>query len=85
VWRSPWIVRARPVYSESFPQKILPNARISVNVVQHLRDFGRFETNKRDLGRQREHRILLVAEEKILHEIESQSRTRQVLGGLQII
>jgi hypothetical protein len=53
--------------------------------VQHLRDFGRFETNKRDLGRQREHRILLVAEEKILHEIESQPRTRQVLGGLQII
>jgi hypothetical protein len=25
--------------------------------VQHLRDFGRFEMNKRDLGRQREDRI----------------------------
>jgi hypothetical protein len=28
------------------------NARTFVNVVQHLRDFGRFEMNKRDLGRQ---------------------------------
>jgi hypothetical protein len=39
--------------------------------VQHLRDFGRFEMNERDLGRQREDRIL-VAEEDILHEIENQ-------------
>jgi hypothetical protein len=45
-----------------------------VNVVQHLRDFGRFEMNKRDLGRQREDRILVV-EEEILHEIENQPRT----------
>jgi hypothetical protein len=30
--------------------------------------------NKRDLGRQREDRIL-VAEEEILHEIENQPRT----------
>jgi hypothetical protein len=44
------------------------NARTFVNVVQHLRDFGRFEMNKRDLGRQREDRIL-VAEKEILHEI----------------
>jgi hypothetical protein len=36
--------------------------------VQHLRDFGRFEMNKRDLGRRREDRIL-VAEEEILHEL----------------
>jgi hypothetical protein len=42
--------------------------------VQHLRGFGRFEMNKRDLGRQREDRIL-VAEEEILHEIENQPRT----------
>jgi hypothetical protein len=33
--------------------------------------FRRFEMNKRDLGRQREDRIL-VAEEDILHEIENQ-------------
>jgi hypothetical protein len=33
--------------------------------VQHLRDFGRFEMNKRDLGRQREDRIF-VAEEDLL-------------------
>jgi hypothetical protein len=36
---------------EYFPN---PNARTFVNVVQHLRDFGRFEIKKRDLGRQRE-------------------------------
>jgi hypothetical protein len=42
--------------------------------VQHLRDFGRFEMNKRNLGRQREDRIL-VAEEEILHEIENQPQT----------
>jgi hypothetical protein len=45
------------------------NARAFINVVQHLRDFGRFEMNKHDLGRQREDRIL-VAEEDILHEIQ---------------
>jgi hypothetical protein len=33
-----------------------------------------FEMNKRDLGRQREDRIL-VAEEEILHGIENQPRT----------
>jgi hypothetical protein len=38
--------------------------------VQHLCEFGRFEINKRGLGRQREDRIL-VAEEEILHEIEN--------------
>jgi hypothetical protein len=37
--------------------------------VQHLRDFGRFEMNKRNLGRQREDRIL-VAEEDIPREIQ---------------
>jgi hypothetical protein len=37
--------------------------------VQYLRDFGRFEMNKRDLGRQREDRIL-VAEDDIPHEIQ---------------
>jgi hypothetical protein len=42
--------------------------------VQHLRDFGRFEMNKRYLGRQREDHILLP-EKDILHEIENQPRT----------
>jgi hypothetical protein len=42
----------RQIYGERFPQRILPNARAFVNVVQHLRDFGRFEMNKRDLGHQ---------------------------------
>jgi hypothetical protein len=43
-----------------------------------LCDFGHFEINKRDLGRQRENRIL-VAEEEILHEIKN-----QVLSVLKI-
>jgi hypothetical protein len=42
-----------------------------VNVVQYLRDFERFEMN---FGRQREG-CILVAEEKIIHEIENQPRT----------
>jgi hypothetical protein len=42
--------------------------------MHHLRDFGSFDMNKRDLGRQREDRIL-AAEEEILHEIENQPRT----------
>jgi hypothetical protein len=46
-----------------------PNARTFLNVVQHLRDFGSFEINKRVLGRQRGNRIL-VAEENIPHEIQ---------------
>jgi hypothetical protein len=57
------------------------NAR--VNVVQHLRDFGRFEMNKRDLGRQREDRIL-VAEKEILHKIKNQpqiTNTRLTRGA----
>jgi hypothetical protein len=49
------------------PQRILSNARTFVNVAQHLRDFGRFEMNKRDLGRQRDR--ILVAQEEILYEM----------------
>jgi hypothetical protein len=37
---------ARQIYGERFPQRILPNVQTLVNVVQHLRDFGRFEMNK---------------------------------------
>jgi hypothetical protein len=40
------------IYGEKFLPRILTNARTFVNVVQHLRDFGRFEMNKRDLSRQ---------------------------------
>jgi hypothetical protein len=43
--------QARQTYSERFPERILPNARTFVNVAQHLRDFRRFEMDKRDLGR----------------------------------
>jgi hypothetical protein len=37
---------------KGFLEEYFPNARTFVNVVQHLRDFGHFEMNKRDLGRQ---------------------------------
>jgi hypothetical protein len=36
---------ARQICGERFPQRILPNTRAFVNVVQHLRDFGRSEMN----------------------------------------
>jgi hypothetical protein len=54
----------RQIYGERFPQRILPNARTFVNVVQHLRNFGRFEMNKRDFGRQREDHKLKTSHEK---------------------
>jgi hypothetical protein len=41
---------ARQMYGERFS---LSNARTFVNVVQHLRDFGGFEMDQGDLGRQR--------------------------------
>jgi hypothetical protein len=65
---------AKQIYGERFPQRVLPNARTCVNVVQHLRDFGCFEMNLRDLGRQRKDRILVA--EEILHKVENQSRTK---------
>jgi hypothetical protein len=52
---------------------MLPNALTFVNVVQHLRNFGRFEMNKRDLSRQREEKKNKL---KTSHE--------QVLSVLQI-
>jgi hypothetical protein len=64
---------AQQIYGEKFPQRIYPNARTFVNVVQHFRDFGRFEMNKLDLGRQLEDRIL-VAKEEVLHKTENQPR-----------
>jgi hypothetical protein len=50
--------------------------------VQHLRDFGRFEMNKRDLdlSTRRSH---LVAEEEILYEIENQPRTSTSLVSVK--
>jgi hypothetical protein len=52
---------------------MLPNALTFVNVVQHLRNFGRFEMNKRVLTRQREEKKNKL---KISH--------KQVLSVLQI-
>jgi hypothetical protein len=48
---------------------IFPNAQTFVNIVRHLRHFGHFEMNKRDLHRQREDRIL-AAEKDIPPEIQ---------------
>jgi hypothetical protein len=52
---------AQKIYGE----RILPNARTFINVVQHLRDFGRFEKNKRDLPQQRGDRILVARRTKL--------------------
>jgi hypothetical protein len=60
---------ARQIYGEKLPQRILGNARTFVNLAQHLRDFGRFEMNKRDLSRQ-QHNCISVAQEDIPHEIQ---------------
>jgi hypothetical protein len=60
---------ARQIYGEKLPQRIFRNTRTFVNVAQDLRDFGRFEMNKRDLGRQQEDRIA-AAEKDIPHEIQ---------------
>jgi hypothetical protein len=66
-------LRGQQIYGEKFPQRIFPNAGTFVNVVQHFRDFGRFEMNKLDLGRQLEDRIL-IAKEEVLHKTENQPR-----------
>jgi hypothetical protein len=60
-----------------------PNARTFVNVVQYLRNFGRFGVNTRDLGSQREDRIL-VAKEEIPHEIQERhfQQSRYVWIGI---
>jgi hypothetical protein len=52
---------------KGFLKGYFPMHETFVNVVQHLRDFGCYEIKKRDLGRQREDRIL-VAELEILHD-----------------
>jgi hypothetical protein len=75
---------ARQIYGQRFFQRILPNARTFVNVVQHLHDFGRFEMHQRDLGRQREDHIL-VADEEIFHEIENQPRTKYSVPFRKIV
>jgi hypothetical protein len=66
-WRKPMILiygeargrseLALEIYGERFPKDPSQCTRTFVNVVQHLRDFGRFEMNKPDLSRQREDRI----------------------------
>jgi hypothetical protein len=61
----------RQIYGEKLPERILRNARTFVNFAQHLRDFRRFEMNKRkrDVRRQQED-LTLVAEEDVSHEIQ---------------
>jgi hypothetical protein len=72
--------RARQIYGKRFPQRKFPNARTFVNVVRHLRDFGRFEMNKGNLGRQRDR--IFDAEEEILPEIENQANPRASLPAV---
>jgi hypothetical protein len=76
---------ARQIYGERFPQRILSNARNLYKRCAASSRFRAFEMKKRDLGRQREGRILVV-EEEILHEIESQPRTnaRRLANHLRV-
>jgi hypothetical protein len=53
--------------------KILYNARTFVHVVQYLRDFGRFEMNKRDR--------ILVAEKDVPHEIQERHFQRSFFNS----
>jgi hypothetical protein len=48
--------------------------------VQYLRDLGRFEMNKDNLGRQRDR--IFDAEEEILPEIENQANPRASLPAV---
>jgi hypothetical protein len=73
------------IYGERFSQRILLNARIFVNVVQHLRDFGRFEINKRDLDRQGEDRILVAEGEILLVKTGILNRVRVSYGEACIV
>jgi hypothetical protein len=49
-----------------------------MNLCKRGRDFGRFEINNRDLGRQQVDRIL-VAEEDIPHEIQERHSQQSFL------
>lgn len=61
---------ARRLFRERWPYRRLPNERTFENVVRHLREFGSFEMNTTDIGRQRKNETLEV-EEVILQEIEN--------------
>jgi hypothetical protein len=62
---------------------IYGEAREHSELPRQIYNFGHLEMNKRDLGHQREDRIL-VAEEQILREIENQLRTRRLTNHLGV-
>jgi hypothetical protein len=70
----------RQINGKMFPQRILPNARTFVNIIQHLRDF-RVSKPINDLGRQREFRVL-VTEKKFFTKLKISHE--QVLGVLHL-
>jgi hypothetical protein len=51
-----------------------------LNIVQHLRDFGGFEMNKRDLGRQREDGIL-AQKKKFFTKLKTSHDERRDTGA----
>ena len=78
-------LEARRMYSLRFPLRRLPNCRTFTNSHQHLREFGRFQTTRRDAGRPREVRNVMI-EEEILHVIEENPSlsTRQIARDLNL-
>lgn len=55
--------QARRLYSERFPGRRVPNPRTFTNAVQHLRDFGKFNPNDHDRGRQRSGAVIEIEPE----------------------
>jgi hypothetical protein len=79
LWRSPWTFRAS--LANLRPEKILPNARTFVNVVQHLHDFGRFEMNKRC---QRD-RILVAEEDSHFNYLYGRIKASSIINYVQML
>ncbi|KAJ3661726.1 hypothetical protein Zmor_006113 [Zophobas morio] len=63
-------LEARRLYQEAFPERRLPNHKTFANVVQRLRENGKFQPRFSDRGRERTERTL-DAEEEILNVVEN--------------
>lgn len=67
-------LRARNAYAERYPERRTPSEKIFVRIVQRLRDWGTFQPNLQDLGREQTRRIRNV-EEQILDAVDNHPET----------